>query len=246
MSDAELIQEIEAQRSLMIGVSTGGPRIESVNAEYIERRKMIARKLAARDLQDPSPYDDLWSWYGKWSSGDLPTYQSRRQYISDLYRPLIGRLSEGPDVHGARVFEEPTGWAVIDRDLGQMRRLLEQAESQLQFQSVGLFCRELLISLAQTVYDQTKHPPLDGVKLSKTDAKRMLEAYIAAELGGGDNDELRKHARSALDLANHLQHRRTATFRQAALSAEATASVVNIIAIISGRRDPDDGSGAGD
>ena len=38
-------------------------------------------------------------------------------------------------------------------------------------------------------------------------------------------------------LTNDLQHHRTATFRQAALCAEATASVVNLVAIISGRRD---------
>jgi hypothetical protein len=36
----------------------------------------------------------------------------------------------------------------------------------------------------------------------------------------------------------HLQHKRTASFRDAALCSEATTSVVNLIAIIAGRRDP--------
>jgi hypothetical protein len=40
-------------------------------------------------------------------------------------------------------------------------------------------------------------------------------------------------------LAVNLQHRRTATFRDAALCAEATRSVINVIALISGQRDPD-------
>lgn len=66
----------------------------------------------------------------------------------------------------------------------------------------------------------------------------MLEAYISSELAGGSNEELRKHARAAFDLANALQHRRTATFRDAALCAEATTSIVNLIAIVSGKRDP--------
>ena len=48
----------------------------------------------------------------------------------------------------------------------------------------------------------------------------------------------RRHAKASLDLANELQHQRTAAFRKAALCAEATASVVNIIAILSGVRDP--------
>ena len=45
------------------------------------------------------------------------------------------------------------------------------------------------------------------------------------------------NARAALSLANDLQHHRTADYREAALCAEATISVVNIAAIISGRRD---------
>lgn len=66
----------------------------------------------------------------------------------------------------------------------------------------------------------------------------MIEAYISVELAGAPTEELRKHARSALDLANHTTHKRTAGFRDAAISVEATASVVNIVAIVSGRRDP--------
>jgi hypothetical protein len=66
----------------------------------------------------------------------------------------------------------------------------------------------------------------------------MLEAYFAVELAGGANEEARRHARSALDFANAVQHRRTATFRDAALCVEATTTVVNVIAIVAGRRDP--------
>jgi hypothetical protein len=66
----------------------------------------------------------------------------------------------------------------------------------------------------------------------------MLEAYLATELAGGENKVARQHARAALDLANELQHKRTATFREAALCSEATAAVINLIAIMSGQRDP--------
>lgn len=61
---------------------------------------------------------------------------------------------------------------------------------------------------------------------------------MAIELAGGANEETRKHARSALDLANVLQHRRTASFRDAALCVEASTTVVNVVAIVAGRRDP--------
>ena len=238
MTDDELIEEIEAQRSLMIAVATGGPRIDHVNQEYKTRRESIRPVLDARGLKDPNPYSDLWAWYGKWSSGDLPSYQSRRQYISELYTSLITRIREGAVPSGTEIFEEPTGWAKVDRGLGEVRERLQEAETEEQFQAVGLLCREVLISLAQTVYDPLSHPSWDGVDPSDTDAKRMLDAYINEELQGSGNKEARKHARSSLDLANSLQHKRTATFRQSALCAEATTSVVNLIAIISGRRDP--------
>ncbi|MCK4443946.1 MAG: hypothetical protein KAW09_05350, partial [Thermoplasmata archaeon] len=79
---------------------------------------------------------------------------------------------------------------------------------------------------------------LNGVAPSKTDAKRMLEAFVAAELGGHANEETRSHAKASLRLALALQHKRTADFRTATLCAEATASVVNIVGILSGTRVP--------
>ena len=66
-----LIQEIEAQKALMIAVSTGGPRIQQVNEEYKERRIEIQSRLLELGIKDPNPYGDLWSWYGKWSDGSL-------------------------------------------------------------------------------------------------------------------------------------------------------------------------------
>jgi hypothetical protein len=78
MSDEELITEVEAQRGIMVAVSTGGPRIQQVNSEYVGRRERIAAELRRRDISDPNPYGDLWAWYGRWSAGDLPSWQSRR------------------------------------------------------------------------------------------------------------------------------------------------------------------------
>jgi hypothetical protein len=74
------------------------------------------------------------------------------------------------------------------------------------------------------------------VKPSATDAKRMLEAIFSVELKGSSNDEARAHARAAVNLALALQHKRTPDFRTAALCAEGTWSVVNMLAILAGRR----------
>ena len=234
----DLLQKLDRLRNIMVDVSTGGPRIDELKNEYREIHLRLTRGLEQWGIQNPIPYRELWDWYGKWSRGDLPTYQSRREYIRGLFEPLEVRLCDEILSRSGKTLQEPTGWPRVDRTLGEIRNRLESASTEEQFQAVGLLCREALISLAQTVFDPDKHPTLDGVEVSKTDAKRMLDRYLAAEVGGASNTNARKHAKASLILTADLQHKRTATFRDAALCAEATASVVNIIAILSGVRDP--------
>ncbi len=241
MTDEQLIDEIESQRSLMMAVATGGPKIQAVNQAYIERRDRIAGELRRLGLDDPNPHGDLWAWYGRWTAGDMPSWSSRRVYVSNMYQRLLDSIKAGSRTSGALIFEEPTGWDRVDRGIYEIRRQFEQASTEEQFQAVGLLCREVLISVAQVVFDSSRHPSLDGVEPSPTDAKRMLEAFIAVELTGNPEEGLRRYARAALSLANDLQHHRTATYRQAALCAEATFSVVNLVAVISGRRDRERG-----
>jgi len=153
-------------------------------------------------------------------------------------KQISGRPVFAPQKIGqrAQVFEEPTGWQKVDRQLQEVRLRLDTAESEEQYQAVGLLCREVLISAAQEVYDSERHTSQDGVAPSETDAKRMLEAFFTSELRGSANEEARAHATAALRLALALQHKRTADFRIAALCAEATSSVVNILAVLAGRR----------
>jgi hypothetical protein len=237
MTDADLKKEIMALRDLMISVATGGPRIQSVDNDYQEGRSRIASELRQRGITDPNPFQDLWAWYGRWSSGDLPNYQSRREFIGAMHRDVIAALESG-SYRGASPRQiESTGWSRVDRGIEKVRQRLESAEAEEDFQGVGHLCRETLISLAQAVYDPALHPSLDDKVPSETDAKRMLEAFIAVELVGSSNEEARRHAKASLALADALTHRRTAQVRDATLCAEATTSTINIIAILSGRRE---------
>ena len=166
-----------------------------------------------------------------------------QKLIRDGWRIVEVKRISGNTVFGyqqtngrVEVFEEPTGWQKVDRQVQEIKLQLDTAEAEEQFQTVGLLCRETLISVAQEIFDPIKHRPTDGIMPSETDAKRMLEAFLEAELGGRTNEEARAHDRAALRLALALQHKRTADFRTAALCAEATFSVVNITAILGGRR----------
>ncbi len=237
-SIVELVNLLESIRNILISVATGGERIQAVNDKYKDKFELIDSALKERGIENSINFSDLWEWYGKWKSGELPTYQSRREYISGLFTPLIRQLKQSHQVHGKQIFTEPTGWNRIDRSIGEIKLRLEQAQNEEQFQAIGLLCRETLISLAQAVFDPSKHKSLDGVEPSNTDANRMLDSYLSEELAGNTNEAARKHAKASLSLSNDLTHKRTAHFRQAALCAESTFSVVNIVAILFGRRDP--------
>lgn len=137
------------------------------------------------------------------------------------------------------LFTSPIGWQRVDRTMDRIRELLATASTEEQFQEVGVLCREGLISVAQTVFDAKRHPPLpnDNTDVSDTDAKRMIARFVASESPGPSSQEVRKCANSTIDLANKVTHRRTSNYQDAALCAQATFNLVGLIALISGKRD---------
>ena len=173
-SNEQLIQAVEELRDLMTKVATGVERIPDVNDRFRRVYGVVASALVRLNISNPLPFGDLWDWYARWKEGDMPTYQSRRIYVADLFLPLLDQLRSG----GATPYA-PTGWARVDRTVDQYRERLATARTVEQYQTVGLLCREALISAAQAVYDPTRHKTADGVVPSQTDGKRLLEAFIA-------------------------------------------------------------------
>lgn len=92
MTIKELIQTIEKTKYLMISVSTGSMLIDEINAEYQAAYQQVDTELRARGLENPNQYLNLLEWYGKWSSGDLPSYKSRQRFLSEMFNPLIREL----------------------------------------------------------------------------------------------------------------------------------------------------------
>ena len=136
----------------------------------------------------------------------------------------------------AQVFDEPVGWEKVKRQVRTARDQLRTAEAEEHFQSVGFYCREVLISIALEVYNPSVHKTSDGTTPSTTDANRMLEAFFSAELPSRANEEVRSLAKASLRLANALQHKRDADYRTAAICLSATISTVNIVGIIANQQ----------
>jgi hypothetical protein len=223
-----LLSELLIQRSLMISVATGGDRIQDVNDYYRAREARIRQNLP-EGIEYSNPHKDLWDWYHHWNE-HFGQYKDRRHYVRQIFGPVIEAVSRRSSVP---IFQrEATGWEKVDRALSKARAQLDRATAEEDFQSVGLVCREVLISVAQAVYDPAIHQTVDGVSPSSTDANRMLEAFVAHEFPGESFKEVRAHARASLALALNLQHRRTATRQLAALCLEATASTVAVVSII--------------
>lgn len=231
----QLLSEVNYLKDTMISVSTGGQRIQDVNDEYQKRFSLVNKALKRLSIENPNSFNDLWQWYARWSSGEMPQYKDRRAFVGEMYGNLLKNLQETEQPELLNVSVNLTGWERIDRTVKEIKMRLKQASNEEQFQTVGLLCRETIISIAQAIYIDEKHPTLDGIKASKTDSKRMLDAYIAVELAGGANETLRKYARASNDLANELTHKRTANAKDASLCSSATISLVNLIGILEDR-----------
>lgn len=229
-----LLAELIIHRGMVIDVATGRAMIQDVNDYYIAREGRI-REALPPDIEYENPHPELWAWF-KFYKEHLGGYADRRQYVTQMFTPAIQSLSTREVVQVAE--REPTGWNRVDRALATARAQFAKAAVEEEFQVVGLLCREIIISLAQAVFDPVIHQTVDGVAASKTDANRMLEAYVAHLFPGETYKELRAHHRASLGLALNLQHRRTATKQLAALCLEATSSTVAVVSILAR---PEDG-----
>ena len=193
----------------MISVSTGGPKIQVLDKEYQSQYKVIDGILRKLRIDNPNMYQNLWEWYNRgWIT--LTPSNKRVLYINHMYSDLLQLIDKSDDTVVIHQPYELTGWTRVDRNIfSEIRKRMNEAEVEEQFQAIGLISRESIISLAQAVYDSEIHESLDGINPSNTDAKRMLEAFIVHQLGGSSNESYRKFAKAALTLANDLTHRRT-------------------------------------
>lgn len=131
---------------------------------------------------------------------------------------------------------DETGWDKVNRQIGEARKRLAEASMVEHYQGVGHICREVIISLGQTVYDESRHKTTDDTIPSSTDAKRMIEAYVAIELKGSHHEELRRLSKATWDLAVNLQHKRHATCTEARCCLSSTQSLVDQIAAVDASR----------
>ena len=230
----QLKTDIENVKDLMIAVSTGGPRIQEVDARYKSLNSSIYRRCKQLNIKYNNPFAGLWDWYYKWSS-ELPTYQSRRLFINELFSPTLTAFEENGANTGIAVpIVELNGWDRINRTVVKIKQDSVTARMEEDFQQIGLLCREIIISLAQAVFLPEVHGAVDeeGKTIGKTDANRMISNYLSYRLAGSSNQEIRTYAKNTNKLANLLTNKRDASRKDMLMAVSATIALINFIGIL--------------
>lgn len=227
-----IIRKVNREKEILIKIGTGILKIQDVNEKYKSEHQHLNSLLKKICLSNPNTYEDLWDWYNDYTEKKLSTYQSRRIYVNNLYSEIINILVKSKVQDNSIVSYVPIGWEKVDDAIIKMKEILVSASLTEDYQSVGMYGREVLITLAQLVFNKDKHPSVDGIDIGKADSKRMLEAYINACLKHRKNPRELKFAKSAIDFSNELTHNRTATAIDSELCYSAVATTVNIIRII--------------
>ena len=220
----------------MISVATGGNRIQDEEERYKGLHLQTQRNCKKLNLTYNNTFSSLWDWYGKWKA-DFATYQERREYIRDLFAPTLAYFEEMGNNNPIETIVELNDWDRIKRTVTKIKRDSDLAKNEEDFQSIGLLCREVIISLAQAVFIPWLHGDKDekGVSISETDAVRMIGNYLNYSLSGSSNEELRSYAKNTNKLANMLTHKRNATKKDMLLAVSATISLINFIGIMEGK-----------
>lgn len=128
-------------------------------------------------------------------------------------------------------------WNGIKEAISKINKDCSLAYSEMECQNIGNSCRNLVISVAQIVFQPEIHGKYnkDGKELSKTDAIGMLNNYFSYNFSGSSNEFYRKYAKAVNDLANMLTHKRNATKREMLITVSATLSLVNLIGVMEGK-----------
>lgn len=232
---ATIIEKLNREKAILIATGTGVTSIKdgNTNEDYKKSHKEIKELLRQLCLEHTNPYNDLWEWYSDYNDRELSSYQSRRIFIKNMYQPLFDAIESSAIEENKLIRYEPTGWDKVDDAIYKMRDTLSKALITEDYQAVGMYGREILISLAKIVFDKEKHKSVDGTEIGEADSKRMLEAYIDYCLKQHrSNPREIKFAKSSIDFSNELTHNRTANLMDAELCYTAVVSTVNIIRII--------------
>lgn len=223
---------VETEKTYYMDIATGIRKIQDCENEYLELEKKLKELYSKLLITPPFEFSSLWDWYNYYNDQGLKTYQSRRNLLNQKYDPIFNLIDNSEQKEISFAYEK-SGFKLIDESIQNLKIDLQNAKDRIAFNQIGVRCRETIKLLANEVYIDSLHHPVDYIgEISKSDYKRMLDGYIFYNFKGSSNDEKRRYAKTSNDLVNNLVHKETATRLDAKLCFTATLSLINIIKII--------------
>ena len=132
------------------------------------------------------------------------------------------------------IITEITKWDEMKEAIAKLESDCVKAADTDAYRNIGNTCRNLLIQLAQLVYDADLHGKCTekGKEIGKTDAYEMLTHYLSFKLQGKCYEEYRAYTKASLKLASMLTHKTPANRKDMSLTASATINLVYVIGIV--------------
>lgn len=225
-----------ARDDLQLSGTSGGNRISDGNMRLVIRA--LERVSARAGHECKLPFRDHAGWRSYWirkGASDSGGWQARRDLLGDLFdvaysslmaaqdRALDSTLVEAVSPHAS------LGWPGVETEVGELRRHFRTASTPADYRAVGNDCVHLLEALSRQVYDHARHTPAgeDEPPVAKT--KLRLERFVEERLPGADNAEMRKFARSAIELAQAIKHGGTPSRTEAGIAADAVVVLANML-----------------
>ena len=133
-----------------------------------------------------------------------------------------------------------TEWEEINELQKKLIDSLKQSVDSIDYQNIGNTSRSIMDKLAREVFKKEKHIPNDPkIEIHNGKFKNQLSTYVASELSGKTNKELRKIAEStinlvsdSIDVMNKTTHKLDVDKRFAELCVISTIGVINVVKII--------------
>jgi hypothetical protein len=183
---------------------------------------------------DP-PFRDFPGFRAYWvSHGGYGSWAARRAMVSEVFGPLLEELERREEAV-LRDLVEPvsplkvTGWPAVDLEIAELRRHFHAATTPQDYRNIGNDVVAVLEALSAAAYQPSRHLFEGETEPKVADTKSRLTRVVEVDcktLGGA---ELRRHARSTIELAQAVKHNAAGTRTQAGIAADAAIQLANMI-----------------
>lgn len=226
-----------AHRELEGYATRGNVITEDSDIELLLRACALACKRVGVEFPD-LPFRDFSGFYKYWRREGMVgggSWAARREYLDGVFKSVedaLLRISTRSFDDSVAVPISPrsaTGWAVVDREIRELRQRFEVARSEQDHSAVGTACVRILEHLGEVCFDPARHLQVGAVVPPRDKTKNRFDMIVSAELAGEDNEILRRLARTTVELAHQVKHRTTPSRRDAGIAADSVILLANMM-----------------